>query len=809
MDVAVVGLGAFGLVALKNLREEGFNATGFDRNDYNVGDHPLDQSMPQYVLTSVEATIVNISKERGCFTDFPFPKGKCRQTSSHASAADVQKYLADYAAHYELLPHVQLGVDVLSVIRDDGNKKWVLNVSGANTANTPLSFDKVVVASGTNHRPVIPVLKGQESPSDYRDKRVMVVGLGNSAADTATSLVSIAKKILLSHRHGAYMIPRSQSNGEPLDHILTYRKTRMSLTMQRCFPRQWEAISNKMLGKIQTASFKLRPEWRINPAPSVVHNVPTVTDTLIPALEKGVIESVEIATEITGDFSVKLADGKVVEVDIIIWCTGYHVDYSIVGEFDPTLETCHTDVSNEAVEMAPPTFGKRPTSNSKPFEPPIPRLYQNLLSLTHPDSLAFLGTAAIPSAAFQIYDLATMAIAQLWKPDDFSPSLPSRLEMITWVRQHLNWANGILARGGFNTRMVNAPDWSDWLDTTSGCLVTEHLGYGRKGWTFWWYDRKFCNLLMDGIYSPHVYRLFDSHGRRKAWGDAKEAIIAVNEEAERKADAEAWHDLASKVSTQEAGVTVERMVDRMNEILSFAVASGILDNGCGSGTIISHILARYGNSIPAAASIMASDYSKHMLDKLARTQQANISAGNEFWERLQLLNLDAHEMSRIADSSVSHVTGGHLYFLLSDPRKALSETRRIMKKDGVLALSSGKDSQHIDALQQAVEQVRPGTHLNIMSGPWFSKEGVENELLETGFVDVETMLVESVLHYTEHIDLAQTLLLMPIMKHLMGSYGEDEKRHLQEKVVENLRGINPAAPGSLKGTSIIAFARKR
>ena len=35
--VAVVGLGALGLVTLKNLREEGFDAVGLDRNDYVGG----------------------------------------------------------------------------------------------------------------------------------------------------------------------------------------------------------------------------------------------------------------------------------------------------------------------------------------------------------------------------------------------------------------------------------------------------------------------------------------------------------------------------------------------------------------------------------------------------------------------------------------------------------------------------------------------------------------------------------------------------------------------------------------------------
>ncbi|KIW92663.1 uncharacterized protein Z519_06510 [Cladophialophora bantiana CBS 173.52] len=324
IDVAVIGLEAFGLVALKNLREEGFNATGFDKNLYVGG---LRQFTEKDQTSVLEFTIVNISKERGCFTDFPFPKGKHRQTKSHASAADVQKYLSDYAAHYELLPHIQLGTNVLNLARDDQNKKWALNVVTAHNVNSLLLFDKVVVATGTNHRPVVPFLKGQEIYKGRilhswgfkrRDKRVMVIGIGNSAADTATSLVGIAKEIFLSHRHGAYIVPRSQPNGQPLDHGLTYRKIRMSLTLQRHLPQLWEAMSNNMLAKIQNASVKLKPEWRINPAPSFVHNVPTVTDTLIPALEKGQIESVENAEKIIGEFAVQLADGKVVELDTFI-----------------------------------------------------------------------------------------------------------------------------------------------------------------------------------------------------------------------------------------------------------------------------------------------------------------------------------------------------------------------------------------------------------------------------------------------------------------------------------------------------------
>ncbi|CAI4215535.1 unnamed protein product [Parascedosporium putredinis] len=68
--VAVIGLGAFGLVATKNLVEEGFDVTAFDRNPYIGGLWRYTTDNRTSVLPS---TVANVSKERGCFTDFPFP----------------------------------------------------------------------------------------------------------------------------------------------------------------------------------------------------------------------------------------------------------------------------------------------------------------------------------------------------------------------------------------------------------------------------------------------------------------------------------------------------------------------------------------------------------------------------------------------------------------------------------------------------------------------------------------------------------------------------------------------------------------
>ena len=61
--VAVIGAGPAGLVALKNLLEEGFEATAFDKNSYVGG---LWHYTTQDKTSVLSTTVVNISKERVC-----------------------------------------------------------------------------------------------------------------------------------------------------------------------------------------------------------------------------------------------------------------------------------------------------------------------------------------------------------------------------------------------------------------------------------------------------------------------------------------------------------------------------------------------------------------------------------------------------------------------------------------------------------------------------------------------------------------------------------------------------------------------
>uniref|UniRef100_L2FEW6 Dimethylaniline monooxygenase 2 n=1 Tax=Colletotrichum fructicola (strain Nara gc5) TaxID=1213859 RepID=L2FEW6_COLFN len=472
--VAVIGMGSLGLVALKNCLEEGFEAIGFERSSYVGGlwKYTLDENKTSVLPT----TIVNISKERGCFTDFQFPK-------------------------------------VRRVLHDENTKKWVIEIDGSPTE----IFDRVIIATGMNQTPNYPEIKGIQyfpgrqvhsksfkRPEEFKEKRVLVVGFGNSGADTAVSLIEHAKKIYISHREGTY-IPRV-NKGRPIDHTINVRFTKVQAFLEFLFPKASESFFNRVVKGLQDNNFKIRPEWNLSPAPSLKTTSPVVSDEIIPALERGDVESVAGIGKVTGD-KVELTDGRVLQVDDIVYCTGYKADFSILDPKDDPANTPNPEwVASKGAR------GK-----------PLPRLYKNVLSEKHPESLAFMGCVAFATGTFQLYDLAAMAIVQIWKGT--SP-LPSAEDIARSVDRQHAWTTALAKERNVMPAVVNGIELTAWADRAAGTGVDEYLGWGWKGLKFWFQEPRLCSLLMSGIYSPHIYRYFD--GKRKKWNGARAEIERRN-----------------------------------------------------------------------------------------------------------------------------------------------------------------------------------------------------------------------------------------------------------------------------------------
>jgi dimethylaniline monooxygenase (N-oxide forming) len=518
-------IGIAGLTALKNLREEGFDAIGFEKSPYVGG--LWRWTADQETLSVTKRTRANLSKQRFTYSDFPWPK----EPETYPSNKQVADYLDQYAEHFKLLPHCRLSHTLESLDRSKDGQGWEVTYRDKSGNLGMGQFQRVVVTTGVQGTPLRPKFDQQDrfkgriihgrafkEAKPFSDQRVVVVGLSNTGGDVAVELSEVASAVYLSHRSGVHLVTRKLD--KPADHLITRRASLIMLCLNRIAPRIVSRLANWALGMKVRRELKLQPEWRMQPVAQPISNVPpTMNDYIVPLLRAGSIQSVAGISSFEEDgHSITLTDGtKLHNIDSVIYCTGYNFDYGSLGtEANPANHPT-------------PEWDRHPHNNSMPY----PWLYRGIFSPKYPDSLAFIGTyRGFSVSATANADLAATALAQVWKGNY---NLPSREEMERFCEKNYRWQLKLIEP--CRTVQVANPSSSEfemWLNEAAGNGVNERLGGGWRSWKWMLFNWKLSRLLMDGIDTPFVQRLFDSprgdKGRKKYDG-ALDAILKVHETA--------------------------------------------------------------------------------------------------------------------------------------------------------------------------------------------------------------------------------------------------------------------------------------
>ena len=257
------------------------------------------------------------------------------------------------------------------------------------------------------------------------------------------------------------------------------------------------------------------------------------------------------------------------------------------------------------------------------------------------------------------------------------------------------------------------------------------------------------------------------------------------------------------------GSTANRiLLERANAALPFSQATGILDNGCGPGPIISAIIFTYGNEIPTTTPLLAADFSDAMVAQVEVSKQEGIATGNKVWERVETKVLNAMDMQGVPDSSQSHVTAGWVYFMTPDPQKCLSESLRILKPGGVLALSSWEGNQWMDIMKE-LKNVRPEKVLPELPKAWSDVDLLRTELETAGFRDVKSERLAVTMQFESRENFVEMLVTkMPHMVAMTKDMSAEEIQKLRELCIARCKEMSPESPGELHGTVLIAVGKK-
>jgi dimethylaniline monooxygenase (N-oxide forming) len=323
------------------------------------------------------------------------------------------------------------------------------------------------------------------------------------------------------------------SDGKAFDHGMTRR----GVTIIQWIASIWPSGCAALMAKAMLAARRKAFPWLDNhssfqaprKADSPKHRIPVFSDDLADNLRDGSVQALPGISEVMGPKSIRFTDGRVIEdVDTIIFCSGYHYDTSLLP-----------GVGNPADPAYAPDRYTR-VAKTKHYNPddPFLRLYHGFLSEQFPDSLAFLGYAFIMKPPFVLNDLITMALASIWSG---SYRLPTAAEMAKDINSHYDYTVQTLEEGpiphlGFR---IDGLSTYLWLNVAAGTGVTDRVAcWSAAAWKLWYSDRRFYNMLMDGIQSPAIYRLFDTGRGRKPWGGAREQIEKANKEVTEMV--EAW-----------------------------------------------------------------------------------------------------------------------------------------------------------------------------------------------------------------------------------------------------------------------------
>lgn len=316
---AIIGAGISGLTAGKNLADAGISYDCFEMSDRIGGNWAFRN--PNGHSSAYRSLHIDTSKERLSFKDFPM--GDHLPDFPHHS--EIKQYLEDYAQAFGLKDRIQFGNGVEQATRLEGGG-WRLHTQDGETRY----YDVLVVANGHHWDPRTAEFPGTftgesihahayidpTEPLNLKGKRIVVVGIGNSAADLVSELSqkSWQNTVYLSTRSGAWIVPK-YIFGMPADKI--------AKTMPY-IPLSWQRRLLRPLPRLLFGS----PEKYGLPTPNhhFMEAHPTQSAELLMRLGSGDAKAKPNIERLDGR-NVRFVDGTSEEIDVIIYATGYNITF--------------------------------------------------------------------------------------------------------------------------------------------------------------------------------------------------------------------------------------------------------------------------------------------------------------------------------------------------------------------------------------------------------------------------------------------------------------------------------------------------
>ncbi|WP_375498674.1 flavin-containing monooxygenase [uncultured Jatrophihabitans sp.] len=335
-SVLIVGAGFGGVAAAKELLEHGFDVTLIEAASA-IGGTWHHNTYPG-AACDVPSHFYSFSyAQRADWSRFCSPQ------------AEILDYLQGTAEAFHIADRVVLDTTVTSCRWNDASATWTVDADGPG-GPTSYTADAVVIATGQLNQPAYPPIGGRDDFAgrafhsarwdhayDLRGKRVAVVGTGASAVQFVPEIASEVVSLTVFQRTGNWFLPREHKDYSSTVHTLfrrvppLHRLFRLSLFLYMEFLTAMIRHPTALgwIGRLASALFMrgqlTDPAVRRKAWPDYRFGCKRVlfSSAFLPALQR---DNVELVTDaITGmtPAGPRTRDGRVHEVDCIIYGTGF------------------------------------------------------------------------------------------------------------------------------------------------------------------------------------------------------------------------------------------------------------------------------------------------------------------------------------------------------------------------------------------------------------------------------------------------------------------------------------------------------
>lgn len=392
LKVCVIGAGSSGLTVAKALHEAGIPFDCYEKGS-KIGGNWL-YNNDNGLSSAYQSLHINTSKQLMAFSDFPMPESY----PDYPHHTLIYQYFEDYIDRFGFREKIQFNTTVQKV-EMLGTKRYFVHTDKF----SPQEYTDVIVANGHHWSPRWAEFDGGFSGTsshahDYKtyhgfeNKKVLIVGIGNSAVDIACELSNVTGHVTISTRSGAYIIPKYLF-GKPTDQI-----SKPPVSFAPLFIQRLALKFALMLNVGNQANYGI-PE----PNRPLLKEHPTISQEILNKVGHGKVKIKPNIQKLDGT-KVFFTDGTQDEFDHIIYATGYDIRF-------PFFDDHFFSVKN----------------NEMP-------LYEYVVHPEH-DGLFFVGFIQPLGAVMPLAELQGLWIARLLKKDI---QLPDKEKMKAWIVQNRN-----------------------------------------------------------------------------------------------------------------------------------------------------------------------------------------------------------------------------------------------------------------------------------------------------------------------------------------------------------------------------------